>query len=500
MSQGSRMMGKATDNWSSLVERCQMGGSCCRGCSEIGDGDSDREAHSGFSSQAHNDQAGHELDGLTAADFDDSTFDEGEERLDEEKVPLSTSEIDEGIDDINERYKPGTGRTFPWSKELDESRRDIFRKTTWRPLQEEACNAAMDGKHVIVWMPTAGGKSLCYQLPAILRPGITVVVAPLVALLHDQLAGLEDKCIAAAAIHSGEGVNMMEGLEVEDVLTQADYNEMRDYRIILVTPEVSAVADRSLSYHSSLTSYNGLSSMRCICSSMPTRTDPPTRPSSSYGDFCPDTVHFSQCNHVSHIHGSATDRIRARGAADALPGLAREASESAFSVAHKASATSFLQLAHWIRIAHRNQSGIIYISNIKHADLVVEELKRSAISSTVYHGRLSNSRKQRAAEDWLEERALVMVATNAFGLGIDKADVRFVCHATLPRSLEDYHQECGRRDGMVSLQSASFGTRPATCLEWHRGSQRTAVISSEILKSFAGCLGMPRRASVEQAS
>lgn len=139
-----------------------------------------------------------------------------------------------------------------------------------------------------------------------------------------------------------------------------------------------------------------------------------------------------------------------------------------FSVAHKASATSFLQLAHWIRIAHKNQSGIIYISNIKHAELVVAELKRSAISSTVYHGRLSNSRKQRAAEDWLEGRALVMVATNAFGLGIDKADVRFVCHATLPRSLEDYHQECGRagRDG-----------QPAECLLWYTPSDVSGMAS-----------------------
>ena len=310
----------------------------------------------------------------------------------------------------------------------------------FRPLQSEAIDAVLSGRDSVVVLPTGGGKSLCFQAPALVRDGLALVVSPLISLMKDQVDTLVGNGVPAACYNSALAAD-----EKADVL-----NGIRDgrYRLLYVSPE-RLVGEGNQWFVSMLAasrvSFVAIDEAHCI---------------SQWGhDFRPEYRQLARLRaelpgvSLHAFTATATARVR-RDIAEQL-GL-RDALELVGSfdrpnLTYRVLARSGLkrQLTD-ILARHRGEAGIVYCTSRREVDGLAAWLTSEGVRARPYHAGLDDSERHRNQDAFLNEQVDVVVATVAFGMGIDRSDVRFVVHAGVPRSLEHYQQESGRagRDGL----------------------------------------------------
>lgn len=308
--------------------------------------------------------------------------------------------------------------------------------------QEPVIEAIVGGQDALVIMPTGGGKSLCYQLPAMFLDGITVVVSPLIALMKDQVDSMVEKRIPATFINSS-----LSQSEMDDRIGRMKRGE---YRLLYVAPErfkserfVQALAPLSIALFA-------IDEAHCI---------------SQWGhDFRPDYLRLKWVlkdlgqPQVAALTATATPEVRddiieqlALGKFGRQPpqvfvsGFARH--NLTLAVTHTKNRAE--KLEHIFDTIHEMKTGIVYCATRKNVERVYEELAAKRLSAIYYHGGMSEEQRTKAQDKFMGGQCPVAVATNAFGMGVDRADLRFVAHYDIPGSVEAYYQEAGRagRDG-----------------------------------------------------
>ena len=312
-----------------------------------------------------------------------------------------------------------------------------FGHSQFRPGQEALIEALLTGRDVLGVMPTGAGKSICYQLPALLLPGITLVVSPLISLMKDQVAALSQAGIPSAYINS--------------TLTPSQYREVYRrakagaYRLIYVAPERLMTVDFLSFARSEKISLLAVDEAHCV---------------SQWGqDFRPSYLAIAQF--AASLAGrpvigafTATATVTVKDDIVKLLALQHPLRVTTgfdrpnlhFAVAHPKNKDAYLRSF----LAERpEQSGIIYCATRKKVEAVCGNLRQRGIAATRYHAGLDDEERRQNQEDFVFDRARVMVATNAFGMGIDKSNVGFVVHYNMPKNIESYYQEAGRagRDG-----------------------------------------------------
>ena len=303
--------------------------------------------------------------------------------------------------------------------------------------QEALIDAILAGRDAFGVMPTGGGKSLCYQLPALLLEGLTLVVSPLISLMKDQVAALKEAGIPAAFLNSS-----LTAGQQREVLRRA---EAGAYRLIYVAPE-RLLTDSFLSFAAGQEiSLLAVDEAHCV-----SQWGQDFRP--NYLDIPSFVRRLPRRPVIAAFTATATaevgdDIVRLlglRGPCRVVTGFDRP--NLFFDVRRERDKLSWLES--YLR-AHRDRSGIVYCATRKTVEQVCEKLRAAGFAATRYHAGLDEAERRENQEDFAFDRAAVMVATNAFGLGIDKSNVSFVIHYNMPKNLESYYQEAGRagRDG-----------------------------------------------------
>jgi ATP-dependent DNA helicase RecQ len=339
------------------------------------------------------------------------------------------------------------------SPELQTLRR-VFGFDAFRGAQEQIVAHVVAGGDALVLMPTGGGKSLCYQLPALLRPGVAVVVSPLIALMQDQVEALRQAGVRAAFLNSA--LQREEALAVEDDLRQDRLD------LIYVAPE-RLLTERFLALLGQLAQRKGLAlfaidEAHCV---------------SQWGhDFRPEYIQLAVLHQrwpdVPRIALTATaDRLTRQEIVERLGLDAARVFVASFdrpnirySVVERGEAkmSPRRQLLDFLA-GHRGEAGIIYCLSRRKVDETAEWLAQQGLTALPYHAGLDVATRQQNQQRFRREDGVVVVATIAFGMGIDKPDVRFVAHLDLPKSLEAYYQETGRagRDGEPAEAWMTYG-------------------------------------------
>ena len=311
----------------------------------------------------------------------------------------------------------------------------------FRPMQQEVIASVLSGRDTLAVMPTGGGKSLCYQIPALLFGGITLVVSPLISLMQDQVAFLVENGVSAVFLNSS--------LEWGDYLDAVQRIKSGSVKLVYLSPEALA-ADRtqSILHDANLpVSCITIDEAHCI---------------SEWGhDFRPDYLEISniRAQFRDAIFLALTATATAQVQEDITAHLRMKTPE--VFVAGFNRANIFLEvrpkrnaLCEVIACLeqHSSESGIIYCFSRKQVDKLTEQLTDSGYSALNYHAGLSDEVRRNHQQQFIRDKVRIMVATVAFGMGIDKPNVRFVIHYDLPKSLEEYYQEIGRagRDGLAS--------------------------------------------------
>jgi ATP-dependent DNA helicase RecQ len=317
----------------------------------------------------------------------------------------------------------------------------------FRPGQAEIMEAILTGQDVLAVMPTGSGKSLCYQLPALMREGLTVVVSPLIALMRNQVAQLKSYGIAAASLNSSNDFR-----DNQDILGQIARGELR---LVYIAPERLTKPDTIALLRRAGVGLLAVDEAHCI---------------SQWGhDFRPEYLMLGEVRDAigakQIIALTATADEATRG--DILAKLFKreprvfvhgfDRPNIRLAIELKSSAprrqlTAFLE-------KHRGQSGIIYCSSRKRTEELAAFLRGEGFPALHYHAGMDAVSRSRHQDTFLQEDGVVMAATVAFGMGIDKPDVRFVCHTDLPSNIEGYYQEIGRagRDGLPADTLMLYG-------------------------------------------
>ncbi|KAA2384825.1 RecQ family ATP-dependent DNA helicase [Alistipes onderdonkii] len=323
--------------------------------------------------------------------------------------------------------------------------------TEFRPVQERIIRSVMDGRDTLALMPTGGGKSLTYQIPGLAQEGLCIVVTPLIALMKDQVDRLRARHIPAVAIHSG-----LSPRAIDIALDNCVYG---DVKFLYVAPERLATEAFRLRVVRMNVSLVAVDEAHCI---------------SQWGyDFRPSYLRIAELREklpgvpVLALTASGTKLVAEdimRHLRFAEPHILRSSfarPNLSYSVRHTDDKNG--QLLRLVR--NVPGSGIVYVRTREGTEQVADMLRREGITAAAYHGGMGHAERSLRQEEWVSGRTRVMVATNAFGMGIDKPDVRFVAHYSMCDSLESYYQEAGRagRDGMRSyallLVSSDDGER-----------------------------------------
>jgi ATP-dependent DNA helicase RecQ len=345
----------------------------------------------------------------------------------------------------------------------------------FRPLQEEIIRDALAGRDVFALMPTGGGKSLCFQLPALLRNGLTIVVSPLISLMKDQVDALQTSGIAATFLNSS-----LDRAEAVERLRKLNHGECR---LLYVAPErlmLDGFLERALNWN---IVQIAIDEAHCI---------------SEWGhDFRPEYRELKKLRRhlpdvpIMALTATATKRVR-KDIVDQLhldDAHCYVASFNRPNLTYRVLAKSspYEQVLTFIR-ARPDESGIVYCASRKTADSLATKLNGDRIKAKPYHAGLESKDRAKHQEQFLRDDARVITATIAFGMGINKPNVRFVLHHDLPKNIESYYQETGRagRDGLPSecvlLFSASDVVKQKRFIE--EKGEREQLIAREQLREM----------------
>ena len=321
-----------------------------------------------------------------------------------------------------------------------EALKAVFGYDSFRPGQEAVINAILEGRDILAVMPTGAGKSLCYQVPAMLLSGITLVISPLISLMQDQVKALNEAGVDAAFINSS-----LSEKELNDTFKNAYKGH---YKIIYVAPE-RLMSEGFISFAKSVEiSMVTVDEAHCI-----SQWGQDFRP--SYMDIAEFINILDKRPIISAFTATATQNVRediicSLGLSDPyflVTGFDRE--NLFFQVDKPQNKERFI--LDFIE-RHRGESGIIYCATRKNVDSLYTLLRKQHISVGKYHAGMSNEERKQMQNDFVFDYTSIVIATNAFGMGIDKSNVRFVIHYNMPSSMENYYQEAGRagRDGLNS--------------------------------------------------
>ncbi len=317
---------------------------------------------------------------------------------------------------------------------------DYFGHKQFRPLQEEVIDAIMHREDVLMVLPTGGGKSLCYQLPTLLMEGVTVVVSPLLALMHDQVTALKANGISAAMLSSMQSLEESQQIEAQlrqseikllyvapERLTNAYFlNLLHDLNInFFVIDEAHCVSEWG---HEFRENYRRLSLLKAQFPTVPIAA------------FTATATKMVEEDIVANLGLQNPKRVRGSLFRENLTIHAKHRIKDG-----KEQLLAFLKL-------HEGESGIVYTLSRKSTESVAQFLQSKGVEARPYHAGLSTEEKNGTYRDFVADKVQIVVATIAFGMGIDKSNIRFVVHMTMPKTLENYYQEIGRagRDGLES--------------------------------------------------
>lgn len=323
----------------------------------------------------------------------------------------------------------------------------------FRPVQSEIISAVLENKDALALLPTGGGKSICYQIPALIKEGVCIVISPLIALMKDQVDQLKSRNIKADAIYSG-----MHYKEIERIFDNAIYG---DTKLLYISPErlhselaIAKIAQMNISFIA-------VDEAHCV---------------SQWGhDFRPAYLNINRFRElfpkVSILAVTATatpdvaidicNQLELRNAALFKSGFTRP--NLSYAVLHEeAKLVKLLELTQKLK-----GSGLVYVRNRRETKEISMFLGRNNIKADFYHAGLASQDRFEKQSSWLRNEIRIMVCTNAFGMGIDKADVRFVIHMNLPDTLEAYFQEAGRagRDEKKAYAILLYNQNDKTTLE-----------------------------------
>ncbi len=391
-----------------------------------------------------------ELDDLENINFSEEYDEERNEELlqwDEDYLSESPSSVAESSEEkqafvINESTSPEAVLKHYWGYD------------SFRPLQREIIGSVLQGQDTLALLPTGGGKSICFQVPALLSKGITIVVTPLISLMKDQVDNLRKRGVKAMAIHSG-----MKARQINQAIDNCIFGR---YKLLYVSPERLGTTAFQENLQKLKVGMLVIDECHCIC---------------QWGyDFRPSYLNIKELREL------LPDVPVLALTATATPDVVLDIQEQlGFDEEAKFFQQSFYRpnLSYSLRRTNDKEammlhilsrvagSSIVYCRSRKLCGTMAKFLRDNGISATAFHAGLSHTEREMRQNRWINDEIRVMVATNAFGMGIDKPDVRLVIHFNLPSSLEEYFQEAGRagRDGEQSYAVLLNSERDASMLK-----------------------------------
>jgi ATP-dependent DNA helicase RecQ len=324
--------------------------------------------------------------------------------------------------------------------------REVFGYSSFRGFQEEVINQVTAGSDAVVLMPTGGGKSLCYQLPALLRPGTGVVISPLIALMQDQVDALGEVGLRAAFLNSTQHWEEQRVVEQQFLAGELD--------LLYLAPERLATHGAQELLGRGKVALFAIDEAHCV-SQWGHDFRPDYLGLSVLAELWPDVPRIAlTATATAATHAEIRERLRLEQARDFVASFDRP--NIRYRIEPRSGAA---QLARFIENEHPGQAGIVYALTRARTEQLAAMLVERGIPALPYHAGLDAQTRKETQARFLREDGLVVVATIAFGMGIDKPDVRFVAHVDLPRSVEGYYQETGRagRDGEPATAWMTYG-------------------------------------------
>ncbi|MDO4616103.1 MAG: DNA helicase RecQ [Lachnospiraceae bacterium] len=370
----------------------------------------------------------------------DYLFDMAESEPEQEYVPEEIPEYDREYDPVPDYFEERTEEPVHLPETPEEALRTFFGYAAFRSGQREIIDRILQGRDLLAVMPTGAGKSLCYQIPALLLPGLTLVISPLISLMQDQVQALQGAGVPAAYINSS-----LSELEFYETLDRAERGQVK---LLYAAPE-RLENQRFLQFAKRVSiAMVTVDEAHCI-----SQWGQDFRP--SYMKIIEFIQSLEQRPILSAFTATATEIVRedivcTLGLKDPFVLVTGFDRENLFFQVEKPKDKTQAVL-NYIR-EHPEESGIIYCATRKNVDQLYTLLRAGGIEAARYHAGMSGSERKQMQNDFVYDYKKIVVATNAFGMGIDKSNVRFVIHYNMPQSMENYYQEAGRagRDGLDS--------------------------------------------------